>query len=376
MFLVLFAFSSLSLTCVLLSGSLHSQLFIISVHLSVYLYTSSFHVSLPDCYVSRPYSPACLFRVSTPFVYPIFCLLELPSVLTTYYQTLISPLDLDFWIVFCTIACLDCFPVLGLLPVFLTVHLITFAAPFCRHSTNACLFNEPSDKDICSAKFWVAIGSSVTAPDRTIWPEMEPATLQTAEGVLHFQVQKLGQQLSCLYMPIWRAPPTPSLEPEMHTSLDPWSLLSQRCREATLSHAYLPRSIMLVSWIPFGPFSRSVLWGLGCSLKVTNVMTLLAGKACEWGTAFWDSGAPECEGFHSFSTEMKKVFDRSVVGHSQLIRFFTCNKKTAQYRTSLSSFKLWQPLLAWIMKPSMTHFYTIWLSKMNSWMELVISIRS
>uniref|UniRef100_A0A8C5A820 DUF4939 domain-containing protein n=1 Tax=Gadus morhua TaxID=8049 RepID=A0A8C5A820_GADMO len=48
--------------------------------------------------------------------------------------------------------------------------------------------------------------------------------------------------------------------------------------------------------------------------RVAYVITLLAGRAREWGTAVWDSNSPVCLSYQAFIDEMKKVFDRSVHG--------------------------------------------------------------
>lgn len=49
-------------------------------------------------------------------------------------------------------------------------------------------------------------------------------------------------------------------------------------------------------------------------LKVAYVITLLTGKAREWGTAVWDAKAHFCSDFEEFRCEMTKLFDRSVKG--------------------------------------------------------------
>ncbi|KAL1246642.1 hypothetical protein QQF64_034443 [Cirrhinus molitorella] len=57
--------------------------------------------------------------------------------------------------------------------------------------------------------------------------------------------------------------------------------------------------------------------------KVAFVITLLTGKAREWGTTVWEKQAPYCATFELFRQEMIKVFDRSVAGKeaaSQLVR--------------------------------------------------------
>ncbi len=44
------------------------------------------------------------------------------------------------------------------------------------------------------------------------------------------------------------------------------------------------------------------------------VLTLLSGRAALWGTAVWENRHPCCSSFHALSEEMRRVFDRAVVG--------------------------------------------------------------
>ncbi len=44
------------------------------------------------------------------------------------------------------------------------------------------------------------------------------------------------------------------------------------------------------------------------------MLTLLSGKAALWGTAVWENRHPCCSSFHSLSQEMRRVFDRALVG--------------------------------------------------------------
>lgn len=44
------------------------------------------------------------------------------------------------------------------------------------------------------------------------------------------------------------------------------------------------------------------------------VITLLSGRAALWGTTVWEQGHDCLESFQTFSTELKKVFDRAVAG--------------------------------------------------------------
>ncbi len=48
--------------------------------------------------------------------------------------------------------------------------------------------------------------------------------------------------------------------------------------------------------------------------KVAYVLTLLSGRAREWGIAVWRSRAPCCATFVDFHQEMAKLFDRSAQG--------------------------------------------------------------
>ncbi|KAF7641031.1 hypothetical protein LDENG_00298750 [Lucifuga dentata] len=49
--------------------------------------------------------------------------------------------------------------------------------------------------------------------------------------------------------------------------------------------------------------------------KVAAIISLLSGRAREWGTAVWDAQLPICSVLAAFTEEMKRVFDRSVAGH-------------------------------------------------------------
>ncbi|KAI7799341.1 Pol polyprotein, partial [Triplophysa rosa] len=48
--------------------------------------------------------------------------------------------------------------------------------------------------------------------------------------------------------------------------------------------------------------------------RVAFVLTLLTGRAREWGTAVWESQAPFCHSFTDFRAEMIRLFDRSAQG--------------------------------------------------------------
>ena len=48
--------------------------------------------------------------------------------------------------------------------------------------------------------------------------------------------------------------------------------------------------------------------------KVAFVITLLSGRAAQWGTTAWEKKLPCCSSFDLFSKELKKVFDRAASG--------------------------------------------------------------
>lgn len=48
--------------------------------------------------------------------------------------------------------------------------------------------------------------------------------------------------------------------------------------------------------------------------KIAYVLTLLIGKARDWGTSVWEAHAPFCATFEAFRNEMIKLFDRSARG--------------------------------------------------------------
>lgn len=54
--------------------------------------------------------------------------------------------------------------------------------------------------------------------------------------------------------------------------------------------------------------------------RVAFCITLLTGRAREWGTAVWDARAPCCQSFDAFRREMEKLFDRSVQGDAAAAR--------------------------------------------------------
>ncbi len=69
-------------------------------------------------------------------------------------------------------------------------------------------------------------------------------------------------------------------------------------------------------------------------LKVAYVITLLTGRAREWGTSVWDAGALFCNDFEDFRCEMTRLFDRSVRGDeaaSKLARLRQGGRSVTEY---------------------------------------------
>ena len=74
--------------------------------------------------------------------------------------------------------------------------------------------------------------------------------------------------------------------------------------------------------------------------RVAYVITLLSGRAREWGTAVWDANAPECQTFTQFAQAMRGVFDRSVTGPAathQLFRIRQGQRPVSDYAIEFRS---------------------------------------
>ncbi len=52
----------------------------------------------------------------------------------------------------------------------------------------------------------------------------------------------------------------------------------------------------------------------GDPARIAFVLSLLTGRAREWGTSAWEAQTPCCGSFKLFKEEMIKIFDRSVIG--------------------------------------------------------------
>lgn len=68
--------------------------------------------------------------------------------------------------------------------------------------------------------------------------------------------------------------------------------------------------------------------------KVAFVLTLLTGKAREWGTSVWETRAPCCASFNDLRLEMMRLFDRSARGQEaadQLARLHQSGRSVTEY---------------------------------------------
>lgn len=64
--------------------------------------------------------------------------------------------------------------------------------------------------------------------------------------------------------------------------------------------------------------------------RIAYVISLLTGRARDWGTSVWEAGGPCCRRFALFREEMIKVFDQSVFGReaSRLLTTFRQGKRS------------------------------------------------
>ncbi|KAL0199932.1 hypothetical protein M9458_003119, partial [Cirrhinus mrigala] len=140
--------------------------------------------------------------------------------------------------------------------------------------------------------------------------QQEEHLLSTGYAVqaLVAQVSELTSQLQQLRSPA--APPTPPSPPQLtNTEHLPEPRLptpEPYAGEPKLCRAFLTKCSMFFSLQP-RTFAME-------SSKVALVLMLLTGRAALWGTAVWENQHPCCSSFLALSEEMKRVFDRAVVG--------------------------------------------------------------
>ncbi len=122
------------------------------------------------------------------------------------------------------------------------------------------------------------------------------------------QVSELTTQVQLLRSPA--APPTPpsfsipgNHSPQHEPRLPAPEMYAG---DPNLRRAFLTKCSLFFSLQPL-TFATEVS-------RVALVLTLLSGRAALWGTAVWENRHPCCSSFHSLSQEMRRVFDRALVG--------------------------------------------------------------
>ncbi len=138
----------------------------------------------------------------------------------------------------------------------------------------------------------------------------EENMLNTGRAVqaLVAQVSELTTQVQLLRSPA--APPTPpsfsipgNHSPQHEPRLPAPEMYAGN---PNLCRAFLTKCSLFFSLQPL-TFATEVS-------RVALVLTLLSGKAALWGTAVWENRHPCCSSFHSLSQEIRRVFDRALVG--------------------------------------------------------------
>ncbi len=138
----------------------------------------------------------------------------------------------------------------------------------------------------------------------------EENMLNTGRAVqaLVAQVSELTTQVQLLRSPA--APPTPpsfsipgNHSPQHEPRLPAPEMYAG---DPNLCRAFLTKCSQFFSLQPL-TFATEVS-------RVALVLTLLSGRAALWGTAVWENRHPCCSSFHSLSQEMRRVFDRALVG--------------------------------------------------------------
>ncbi len=138
----------------------------------------------------------------------------------------------------------------------------------------------------------------------------EENMLNTGRAVqaLVAQVSELTTQVQLLRSPA--APPTPPSFPITGNNSpqhEPRLPAPERyAGDSNLCRAFLTKCSLFFSLQPL-TFATE-------ASKVSLVLTLLSGKAALWGTAVWENCHPCCSSFRSLSQEMRRVFDRALVG--------------------------------------------------------------
>ncbi len=81
--------------------------------------------------------------------------------------------------------------------------------------------------------------------------------------------------------------------------------------------------------------------------KVAYVLTLLSGRAREWGIAVWRSRAPCCTTFVAFRQEMAKLFDRSAQGDEAAAQLSRLSQKKGSVTDYAIQFQTLESACGW-----------------------------
>ncbi|KAA0709163.1 Protein LDOC1 [Triplophysa tibetana] len=71
-------------------------------------------------------------------------------------------------------------------------------------------------------------------------------------------------------------------------------------------------------------------------VRIAYILTLLTGKARQWGVAVWESQDPCCRSFPAFQEEMTRLFDRSARGDEAAALL----SRTTQGRSSITDYAI------------------------------------
>ena len=157
-----------------------------------------------------------------------------------------------------------------------------------------CLTTRKEKKGSVYLIWMFPFGFKSVSPDRTIWPEMEPAARNPDPTCETIRLQ--GQQM------VLSSRRPPSAHP-VYGEYEFPDQTAGRGAQRSASHTYSSCSQLCSALqLPYRAF------------LVAYEFTLLFGNVREGGTAAWEATEPECYDFNLFAAHMKKLFDRSASG--------------------------------------------------------------
>ncbi len=232
-----------------------------------------------------------------------------------------------------------------------------------------------SDRAICvaedSAPLWLPVEALFTCliiccPNKPpLYPHLNPASPSWQNSLNQQWIQRdriRFTRLSCNREHCWVSMPPSSTPQHMRWTLSmPKSRSSSRgsmicsgrrltlAAPSMLAFLWNPNRMptipqfMMATLILAKLFSPSVRWCFHCSRnviapkkQVAFVLTLLSGRAREWGIAVWRSRAPCFATFVDFCQEMTKLFDRSSQGDEAVAQL----SRLSQRKCSVTDFAI------------------------------------